>query len=96
MERSTDPIRVLVAEDSGLLREGLGQLLRSAGFEVGGAAANYAELVAMANTTKPDVILTDIKMPPSHSDEGLRAAEAIRAERVLARTTLATIRGRAG
>jgi DNA-binding NarL/FixJ family response regulator len=81
VEPSPDPIRVLVAEDSGLLREGLGQLLRSAGFEVVGAAANYTELLAMANTTEPHVILTDIKMPPSHSDEGLRAAEAIRAQR---------------
>jgi DNA-binding NarL/FixJ family response regulator len=70
--------RVALAEDSLLVREGLGRILRDAGFEVVGAAANVEELLELVERTRPDVALVDIRLPPGYSDEGLRAAAEIR------------------
>ena len=71
-------VRVILAEDEGLLREGLARLLADAGFEVIGKAADAAGLLRLVDARLPDVVLTDIRMPPGHSDEGLVAAEQIR------------------
>ena len=71
-------MRVILAEDEGLLREGLARLLADAGFEVIGKAADAATLLRLVDARRPDVVLTDIRMPPGHSDEGLVAAEQIR------------------
>ena len=73
-----DRVRVVVADDSVLLREGLCRLLEEAGFEVAGSAADAEELVRVAAETRPAVVVTDIRMPPTHTDEGLVAAEEIR------------------
>lgn len=72
-------MRVVVAEDSTLLREGLVRLLREAGFEVAGQAANGQELLRLVHREVPNVAVVDIRMPPSRTDEGLKAAEEIRA-----------------
>ena len=71
-------MRVVLAEDEGLLREGLARLLADAGFEVIGKAADAQALLRLVDARLPDVVLTDIRMPPGHSDEGLVAAEQIR------------------
>jgi DNA-binding NarL/FixJ family response regulator len=73
------PIRVVIAEDSILLREGLVRLLREAGFDVVGAVGSGEELLRVAGEARPDVAIVDIRMPPTHTDEGLRAAAALRA-----------------
>jgi DNA-binding NarL/FixJ family response regulator len=73
-------MRVVVAEDSVLLREGVVRLLEEAGFEVAGQAGDGEELMRKVRAHKPDVAIVDIKMPPTHTDEGLRAARAIRSE----------------
>jgi DNA-binding NarL/FixJ family response regulator len=70
--------RVAIAEDSLLVREGLGRVLRDVGFDVVGAAANVEELLDVVKRGRPDVALVDIRLPPSYSDEGLRAAAEIR------------------
>jgi DNA-binding NarL/FixJ family response regulator len=72
-------VRVVVADDSVLLREGVAQLLSQAGFEVVGLASNAAELLEQVALHRPDVAIVDIRMPPTHTDEGLQAAQAIRA-----------------
>jgi DNA-binding NarL/FixJ family response regulator len=72
-------VRVVVADDEVLLREGLARLLREAGVEVVGSAGNPAELLRIVGLTQPDVAMVDIKMPPTHTDEGLVAAQEIRA-----------------
>jgi DNA-binding NarL/FixJ family response regulator len=74
----TSPIRVAIAEDSVLLREGLVRLLRDAGFEVAGAAPDAAGLLAIVDSGSPDVVILDIRMPPTHTDEGIRLAATIR------------------
>ncbi len=74
------PLRVVVAEDSFLLRAGVVRVLEAAGFAVVGEAADAAELLAQVREQRPDVVVTDIRMPPTHTDEGLRAVAAIRAE----------------
>ena len=71
-------MRVAVADDAVILREGLARLLEEAGFEVVGLAADGEELMELVDTTEPDVVIVDIRMPPTHTDEGLRAAKAIR------------------
>jgi DNA-binding NarL/FixJ family response regulator len=71
-------VRVVVADDSVLLREGVAQLLAQAGFDVVGQAGDAEELLQQVETHAPDVALVDIRMPPTHTDEGLRAARAIR------------------
>ena len=73
-------MRVIVADDSVLLREGVVRLLEEAGFEVVGQAGDGEELMRKARAHKPDVAIVDIRMPPTHTDEGLRAARAIREE----------------
>jgi DNA-binding NarL/FixJ family response regulator len=73
-------VRVIVADDSVLLREGVTRLLENAGFEVVGHAADQEELMRKARAHHPDVAIIDIRMPPTHTDEGLRAALAIREE----------------
>ncbi|MHB1570304.1 MAG: response regulator, partial [Solirubrobacteraceae bacterium] len=71
-------MRVAVADDAALLREGLTRLLNEAGFEVVGTASDGDELLEMVQRTQPDVAVIDIRMPPTHTDEGLRAAREIR------------------
>ena len=73
-------MRVVVADDSVLLREGVVRILESAGFEVVGQAGDGEELVRKAKGHKPDVCVVDVRMPPTHTDEGLVAAREIRAE----------------
>jgi DNA-binding NarL/FixJ family response regulator len=72
-------VRVVVADDSVLLREGVARLLAETGFEVVGTAGDAAGLLAAVAGSLPDVAVVDIRMPPTHTDEGLRAARAIRA-----------------
>lgn len=74
------PVRIVLGEDSLLLREGIARLLAEAGFEVVGQAGDLPGLLDAVRAHRPDVVITDIRMPPTHSDEGLRAADAIRAE----------------
>ena len=74
-------VRVVVADDSVLLREGLVRILEHAGFEVIAQAGSLDELLLRARSYKPDIVITDIRMPPTHGDEGIRAAKQIRAER---------------
>jgi DNA-binding NarL/FixJ family response regulator len=71
---------VIVADDSMLLREGVTRLLEEAGFEVVGQAGDREELMRKARAHKPDVAIIDIRMPPTHTDEGLQAAREIREE----------------
>jgi DNA-binding NarL/FixJ family response regulator len=71
-------MRVILADDSMLLREGLARLLAEAGFEVIGRASDGDELLALMDAQRPDVVVVDIRMPPTHTDEGLRAAREIR------------------
>ena len=71
-------VRVVLADDEGLLREGLARLLADAGFEVIGKAGDAAALLRLVDARLPDVVLTDIRMPPGHTDEGLLAADQIR------------------
>jgi DNA-binding NarL/FixJ family response regulator len=73
-------VRVIVADDSTLLREGVVRLLEEAGFEVAGQAADGEELLRKVRAHKPDVAVVDVRMPPTHTDEGLRAAREIRSE----------------
>lgn len=68
----------MIADDSVLFREGLARLLTEAGIDVVGEAADAAELLGLAETELPDVAIVDIRMPPTHRDEGLAASEAIR------------------
>jgi DNA-binding NarL/FixJ family response regulator len=76
----SEPIRVLIADDSVLLREGLARLLEDSGFEVVGQAGDAEDLMRKVGAHKPDVAVVDVRMPPTHTDEGLRAAHAIRRE----------------
>jgi DNA-binding NarL/FixJ family response regulator len=71
-------VRVVVADDAVILREGLARLLTEAGFEVAGLAGDAEELFELVEQLHPDVAIVDIRMPPTHTDEGLRAAKAIR------------------
>jgi DNA-binding NarL/FixJ family response regulator len=71
-------VRVVLADDSVLLREGIARLLSDAGFEVVGQASNADELLLKVRSYTPDVAIVDIRMPPTQTDEGLRAAQEIR------------------
>jgi DNA-binding NarL/FixJ family response regulator len=76
---STMVLRVLVAEDNLLVREGIVRLLDAcADVTVVGVCSTYDELLASADTSEPDVVLTDIRMPPTGTDEGIRAASVLR------------------
>jgi DNA-binding NarL/FixJ family response regulator len=72
-------MRVVIADDSTLLREGLVRLLEEAGFDVAGQASDARGLLELVRVNQPNVAIVDIRMPPTHTDEGLRAAEDIRA-----------------
>ena len=72
--------RVVVADDDVLLREGLASLLERSGFEVVGQAGDANELIELVREHEPDLAIVDIRMPPTHSTEGLEAAHAIRDE----------------
>jgi DNA-binding NarL/FixJ family response regulator len=73
-------MRVVIAEDSVLLREGISRLLEDSGFDVAGQAGDAEELLRKVGAHKPAVAVIDVRMPPTHTDEGLRAAHRIRAE----------------
>jgi DNA-binding NarL/FixJ family response regulator len=74
-------VRVVVGEDQPLVREGIVRVLEKAGFEVVGVAGDAPDLLRKTNAHKPDVVVTDIQMPPDGTDDGLRAAIEIRAAR---------------
>jgi DNA-binding NarL/FixJ family response regulator len=73
------PLRIVLAEDSVLLREGMSELLRRFGHAVVAAVGDASALVAAVGEHEPDVVVTDVRMPPGFTDEGLRAAVALRA-----------------
>jgi DNA-binding NarL/FixJ family response regulator len=77
---SASGARVVLAEDDVLLREGLAGLLERSGFEVVGQSGEASELVELVREQKPDLAIIDIRMPPSHTTEGLDAARVIREE----------------
>jgi DNA-binding NarL/FixJ family response regulator len=71
-------IRVIYAEDSALLREGVSRMLAAApGIELLGTCANYDDVLRLAAAEKPDIVVTDIRMPPTSTDEGIRIASAL-------------------
>ena len=72
-------IRVVVGEDQPIVREGIVHVLQDSGFEVVGTAENARDLVRITGAQRPDVVVTDIQMPPDNTDDGLRAALEIRA-----------------
>ena len=71
-------MRVVIAEDSVLLREGIARILEDAGLDVVGRCEDADDLMLKVRSYEPDVVVTDIRMPPTHTDEGLRAAIRIR------------------
>jgi DNA-binding NarL/FixJ family response regulator len=73
-------LRVLVCDERPIVREGVAQILRQAGFDVVAIAADATELVRKARAHRPDVVVTDVRMPPDRTDDGLRAARTIRRE----------------
>ncbi len=73
------PLRIVVADDEPLIRAGVVSVLEEAGFEVVGEAGEAGDLVRKALAHKPDVVVADIQMPPGNKDDGLRAAQQIRA-----------------
>jgi class 3 adenylate cyclase/CheY-like chemotaxis protein len=103
-------LRVVLADDSVLLREGIALVLEHAGFEIVAQSDNADDLLREVDEKHPDVVVTDIRMPPGHADDGLRAAEEIRrrhpetailvlsqyAEPAYARELLATCRSSVG
>jgi DNA-binding NarL/FixJ family response regulator len=78
LETEQTPTRVVLADDSVLLREGIARLLEDAGCEIVGQAGTAEDLLLKVRSYKPDVAIVDIRMPPSFSDEGLQAAKEIR------------------
>lgn len=77
--RTADPIRVLIAEDSYLVREGIRRIVEAdPGLEVAGLCGDLQSLLAEVDRDEPDVVLTDIRMPPDDTDEGIRAATLLR------------------
>jgi len=71
-------VRIALAEDEALFRQGLGSLLRHSGHEIVVSAGDADELVGQVLTARPDLVITDIRMPPTHTSEGLTAAIRIR------------------
>jgi DNA-binding NarL/FixJ family response regulator len=71
-------VRLVLVEDSVLLREGMARLLEEVGFDILGKAGDGEEAVQLVGRELPDIAIVDIRMPPSYTDEGLRAARAIR------------------
>jgi DNA-binding NarL/FixJ family response regulator len=76
--REARPVRVVVGEDQPLTRQGIVSVLEEAGFDVVGVAADATDLIRKAMAHKPDVVVTDIQMPPDNTDDGLRAAQQLR------------------
>lgn len=76
--QTSERMRIALADDDVLLREGLGSLLERAGFEVVGNCGNGSELVELVREQRPELAIVDIRMPPTHTSEGLDAARAIR------------------
>jgi DNA-binding NarL/FixJ family response regulator len=74
-------VRVVIAEDSVLLREGIARLLADVGFEVVAQTGVADDILLKVRSYSPDVVIVDIRMPPTHTDEGLRAAQEIREKR---------------
>jgi DNA-binding NarL/FixJ family response regulator len=72
-------VRVVIADDNVLVRAGIAALLREAGIDVAGESGGVDDLLEHVEEHEPDVAIVDIRMPPTHSDEGLRAAQEIRA-----------------
>src|SRR5690606_3618130 len=79
-DRGGTAVRIVLAEDSVLLREGLIRLLEASGMQVVAAVADAEGLLRAAEEHRPDLVLTDVRMPPTHTDEGLRAALVLRRE----------------
>jgi DNA-binding NarL/FixJ family response regulator len=79
-EQNDQQVCVVIADDSVLLREGIARLLVDSGFEVVGQAGDADDLLRKVGAHKPDIAVVDVRMPPTHTDEGLRAAHRIRAE----------------
>lgn len=77
---TTNALRVVLADDDVLLREGLATLLERAGFEVAGQAGDASELLSLVRALVPELAVVDIRMPPGHSTEGLDAARVVREE----------------
>ncbi len=73
-------MRVVIGEDSLLLREGIARLLEASGLDVVGLAGDFDSLLESVAAERPDIAVVDIRMPPTHTDEGLRAARRIRAD----------------
>jgi DNA-binding NarL/FixJ family response regulator len=73
-------MHIVIADDSVLLREGIVQLLTKEGFTVDAGVGNAADLLVEVDRHRPDVVLVDIRMPPTHTDEGLQAAAQLRAD----------------
>jgi DNA-binding NarL/FixJ family response regulator len=73
-------VRVVIAEDSALLREGLARILAEGDFEVAGQCADADELREVVRRRRPNVAVVDVRMPPTHTDEGARAARELREE----------------
>ena len=71
--------RVIVADDSALIRSGVVRLLSDSGFDVTAEASDYQSLISAIDAGPPDLVITDIRMPPEHRDEGLRAAQYVKA-----------------
>jgi DNA-binding NarL/FixJ family response regulator len=78
--RAMRNLRVVIADDDVLLREGIASLLERSPFEVVGLAGDATELMRLVRERRPELVVLDIRMPPSHTTEGLDAAQAIRAE----------------
>jgi DNA-binding NarL/FixJ family response regulator len=74
-------VRVVIAEDSVLLRDGLARLLAERGHQVAAAAGDAAELLAAVEREQPDIAIVDVRMPPTFTDEGVRAAFELRSRR---------------
>ncbi len=80
MQEHPGPLKVLIAEDQYLLREGTRRLLEEEGLDVVGVAVDYDTVLSQTRKLHPDVVLMDIRMPPTHTMEGIRAAHEIKTE----------------
>jgi len=80
VEEATGPVRVVICDDSGIFREGLGLLLDTLGVAVEASVADVLSLLAAVRSLRPDVAVVDVRMPPTHTDEGIRAAVTLRHE----------------
>ena len=70
-ERNGSPRRIVIADDDVLLREGVASLLGRAGFEIAGQAGDAGGLLSLTRAVRPDLVVVDVRMPPTHSTEGL-------------------------